>query len=995
MTLIHKSLFEVVKMGKLFKLFVGLVISFSLFAGWWVFPPPQQASAITDHWMEVLPRKVDTGATYRFHFTIEKKLLVHDWIKLWWPVEVTFPKIPEDPSERKKELTRIIESMSIGLSPCSACQGLPVIVDTPTEKSISFNSHIELNPEIEGYKDIVITVPDVVGITNPKQTGEYVFKIANKVEPTPVPSAPFKIVESKIGQPEGMPVVEVTPPSFRSHASYKVTFNVGEGGWLKAGNGILRFRFPEETVFSRDSIAENAILVNGTPLTVRPIPRKTGGFYLINLNTPVEIPDSGKVEVLFTERAGIINPARPGSYKIEISTMPGDPDWVSSFEYNIIKGGAILSVEPPKVNKNAEYSFAFVLDENENLKRGDRLQVLFPEGTQIPETISTSNISINDASVTNVSISKLELTLYSSADVGPGETCVVRFAPEAGIINTKSSGEVKLGYKFFNAKEYLFTMSVNLTESQLEATEVLVEPRNANSIGAWTIAISIGDNGSLAMGDYIGIEFPENTGMPTAIDAGAILINDNEADKVEIKGTAIHAYVSKPISGGNLVNIFISREAGIENPDQEKNDYYLQIYTSKEPNPVKTDIFNITPSLPRTQIQISGGQLGRDNWYLEPPLVAFTCSSPSADIFVYFDDKIDQTVKYDGSPKSLELGQFVTMIHYYAVDVFGTEEVKSIEVKVDNVPPEIEITSPAERRILTREKKVQFSGRSTEIKTIRYGIDVMEYDRIVYINDIPMEVNEKDGHFGYEFDLKEGENNFLIRAEDEAGNFVVREYAVVLDSIPPQVDITNPAPGSVVTSARTSIKGKTETDAQLTINGEIVYIEPDGSFEHDIRLSKVGKAQISIEAVDPTGNVTEIIHEFWFGYTIVLQIGNKTGKTNEVEKTLDVPPFISQGRTLVPFRFIGEQLNAQIDYTINPSTRLVEDVIYQLGSTRIVLTIGKTEATVNGNKVKMDVPAQIVSGRTVVPIRFVTEALGCKVDWEGKQQIITITYPVI
>ncbi len=981
-------------MGKFFKVLLSAVLSLVLLAGIVIFPAPRNVSAITDHYMAVTPRKIGAGATYKFNFTIERKLEVHDWIKLWWPVEVTFPKLPDPIAERAAydaERKRIIESMSIGLSPCSSCQGLPIITDTPTEKSIQFNSHIGLDPAIEGYKHITITVPDVVGIKNPEKPGDYTFRIATKVEPTPVPSAPFSFVESRLGHPEGIPVVEVTPPSFRSPASYKITFNVGEGGWLKQGEGLIRLRFPESTSFTRNVIAENAILVNGSPLTVKVSPRGTNLIF----NTPLEISDAGKVEVMITERAGIVNPSRPGVYTIEVSTQPGDPEWVPSEPYEIVKGGAMLKVNPSNVNKVAEYSFAFILDEKEALKKADRLLVLFSEGTEMPTNITASTVTINNVPAVNVTVNGNEATVYSGVDLSAGDTCEVRFDLEANIVNPRNAGEIKLGYKFHNAPEYLYTLPVLLTESKLEAGEVSVEPRNASSYGQWTIAIRLGDNGALTSNDFIGIEFPDNTIIPNLVPANMVLLNGEEAEKVIVSGYELHIYPTSSIEGGKNIEIIIDRSSKIENPSEPKTDYYLTIYTSKEIEKTKTDIFNINNPLPRTTVDIIGGQKGRNDWFIEPPLVGFNCTSSTAEIFVFFDDNEDQTITYLGTPQAMELGQYVSKISYYARDVFGTEEVQSFEIKVDTVGPEMEVIHPSESRTLTRDPNTRISGRTTLIKTVRYGIDVSEYDKYAYINDEQVPVSDEDGSFGKDVVLNEGENKFVVRTEDEAGNSVSREYVILLDTIAPEVEIISPSESSVITTTRTTVTGKTEANALLTINGEVVFVESDGSFEHDIRLSKIGKNKLEIEAVDAAGNASEMTVEFWFGYTLVLQIGNKIGKTNDVEKTMDVPPFISQGRTLVPFRYVGEQLNANIDFTQNPTTRLVEDVIYELGSTRIVLTIGKTEAMVNGNKVKMDVPAQIVSGRTVVPIRFVTEALGCKVDWEGKEQIITITYPAI
>ena len=63
-------------------------------------------------------------------------------------------------------------------------------------------------------------------------------------------------------------------------------------------------------------------------------------------------------------------------------------------------------------------------------------------------------------------------------------------------------------------------------------------------------------------------------------------------------------------------------------------------------------------------------------------------------------------------------------------------------------------------------------------------------------------------------------------------------------------------------------------------------------------------------------------------------------------------------------------------------------------SVHIELQIGKKEYTVNGQGREMDVPAQIINGRTMVPLRFIAEALGAEVDWEpkdGKTEKVIIT----
>lgn len=974
---------------KVFSVFVALVISFGFLTFY-----SKPVSAINNFKMDVVPRKVGVTATYKFKFSIEKTVKVHEWIKLWWPKECTLPPLPEDEHKRKEELKRIIESMSIGLSPCSSCQGLPII--DYEENSLKFNSHIELDPSKEGYRDIVVTVPDIVGVTNPPSPGKYQCKVATQPEPTAAKSEPFEIVVSKIGEPEGMPTVTVLPTTYKTVANYKIGFNVGLGGFLKEVVGLLMIRFPAGTVLSKTDIPTNAILVNGKPLVAKPSTSKLkDGKYQMTFNTPIMIPDSGRVEIEVTDRAGVINPAKPGIYALEVATS-ADKEYIASNEYTIEKGGALLKVIPAKVNRKAEYSFAFILEENTTLNTGDRVFVKFPEGTTIPKALDKALITINESPVSNVSVKDLEVSIYSPSTLKAGDTADIKFSSEVGITNTAKSGEIKLGYKLQNAAEYLYTTAVNLTESKLELKEVVIAPKNAKSIASYQLPLIIGDNGALSSNDLIAVVFPDTTKIPDSIDTNAVQINGKNPSKITSEGATLQLFLSQPLNAAEETAVVIDKAAGIRNPEVSKVDYTLSVYTSKETEPVVSEPFEITPPLPETTIQITGGKQIRDNWFVEPPLVGFTCSNPEATIFVYWDNKVDQKIKYSGLPQPLDLGQYESKLYYWAEDSFGVEETKMAIVKLDTVPPEIVIENPTEPKILTTKSVFEIQGRTTQIKTVLFGEDVLQYDKIVFINGTKVNVNDADGTFSMNVNLKAGENTVLIRGEDVAGNFVEKEYTIVSDSVAPSIDIIKPAVDSVVLDRSIKIEGKTDdATASITVNGEIAYVESDGTFSFELNMEKVGKQNVMVEATDPIGNITKKELSFWFGYTVILQIGNKTGATNGVEKTMNVAPFIQNSKTLVPFRFIGEQLNAEIGFTTDPKTKLVKNVTYKLGMTNIQLTINSKVALVNGKQVTLDVPAQIVKGSTVVPLRFVTEALGCAVDWESKAQIITITYPKI
>jgi hypothetical protein len=100
----------------------------------------------------------------------------------------------------------------------------------------------------------------------------------------------------------------------------------------------------------------------------------------------------------------------------------------------------------------------------------------------------------------------------------------------------------------------------------------------------------------------------------------------------------------------------------------------------------------------------------------------------------------------------------------------------------------------------------------------------------------------------------------------------------------------------------------------------------------------------------------------------------------------DVQPFIdSSSRTMVPIRMISEEMGALVDW--NSSTNVV--TIKQDKKT-ILLKIGESKATVNGKTIKLDTKAIAKNGRTFVPLRFVSEALGASVSWDGRYRIVYI-----
>lgn len=105
-----------------------------------------------------------------------------------------------------------------------------------------------------------------------------------------------------------------------------------------------------------------------------------------------------------------------------------------------------------------------------------------------------------------------------------------------------------------------------------------------------------------------------------------------------------------------------------------------------------------------------------------------------------------------------------------------------------------------------------------------------------------------------------------------------------------------------------------------------------------------------------------------------------------VQLTTDQAPVMSANRTMVPLRGVFEALDAKVLWKQSTKT-----VTATKDGTTIVLPLGSRTATINGKSVVLDVPAKSIKGRTVVPLRFVSEALGEKVGWNSSTKTVSIT----
>ncbi len=237
--------------------------------------------------------------------------------------------------------------------------------------------------------------------------------------------------------------------------------------------------------------------------------------------------------------------------------------------------------------------------------------------------------------------------------------------------------------------------------------------------------------------------------------------------------------------------------------------------------------------------------------------------------------------------------------------------------------------------------------------------------------------------------IKDGNYYVKITAEDMAGNRTEKIILVHYDTTPPKIEYIHPKDGEKVNEKEITITGRITEDAFVYINGQPVKVV-DKKFEFPVTLS-TGLNLFKIKILDLSLNTSiyylNIVYE---GKRIILKIGDTTAWIGSNVYKLEFPPFIKEGRTFVPLRFIVEGLGGKVEWYGEE-----KKIVVKFEDTTLILWIGKREALLNNETVCIDPENEniypiILNGRTFIPLRFVAESLGFSVEWEGDTKTIII-----
>ena len=160
-------------------------------------------------------------------------------------------------------------------------------------------------------------------------------------------------------------------------------------------------------------------------------------------------------------------------------------------------------------------------------------------------------------------------------------------------------------------------------------------------------------------------------------------------------------------------------------------------------------------------------------------------------------------------------------------------------------------------------------------------------------------------------------------------------------------------------------------------------LEPGTTYSYRVRAyNTYGNSGYTNESVATTQSLR----------TVLFTIGENNYTVNGMRRTMDASPIITESRTLLPVRFVAESLGAAVTWderarkvTITHNRNVIE------------LWIDQSQARVNGRNQLIDPdnpnvkPIIVSPGRTMLPLRFISESLGCQVDWNERTREVKVT----
>jgi len=373
-----------------------------------------------------------------------------------------------------------------------------------------------------------------------------------------------------------------------STPSYQITYRLTGNDLIQAPGDYISVIFPTGTALPA-SIPPSEVQIN--TLMARDV-RVFQDQARIDILVPADISSGQIMDIMIKQGAGIKNPPSPG--RNVISVMNPKSLSLSQFIYNISAGSVSqpeVFVSPAFSGASARYNMKFYPGSQGDLTGGaDTITISFPAGTQIPQVIDSSSITVNGYPAQNGSVVKSGLSLTFGLPVQvsvPGlSQVIIDISKSAGILNGPA-GSYSLGLS--TSRETMVSLSETYTISggSVSSPRVVVTPPAPGSAAEYEISFNVSANGDLNGGtDTISITFPQAISLPSTMPRSAITVNGTSLNGGVVSLTGKRMTFTVPynvsVEAEGAVTVKISPQANIKNPLTPGNNYILLAATSKD-----------------------------------------------------------------------------------------------------------------------------------------------------------------------------------------------------------------------------------------------------------------------------------------------------------------------------------------------------------------------------------------------------------------------------
>lgn len=661
-----------------------------------------------------------------------------------------------------------------------------------------------------------------------------------------------------------------------------------------------------------------------------------------------------------------------------------------------------VKVDPDVISQYGSYEISFITGRS-LYKDSDKIIIYFPEGTVLPcgctgvawKAVDFTVNGVNVDTSPTASSTDRSATITVPLTIASGSNVIIDIKPAATIKNPPDIGYYTLSVATTQEDTFIKSKPYYIGYSTVSTPIVSVSPSYANVKSDINVTFKTGVLGTLLKGERVIIQFPDGFNVPPSISTFFILVNGQRVSDSQYYPRTNGNFVSVPVPSNIQANSVCKIEflvrAGIENP-VTPGEYTLKVYTDEEKTPVESNKFIISPK-PKafTNIIILPDEIpDGKNGYYIHPVTVMLVGISNIGANVTVHYSVD-----NGAWKKSN-GNSVTIIFNNGSHVLKYYSTDTNGFKEAEKAKEFKIDTTIPNIILTQPKSnnITVSVLNYEIKGVVENID---NDTVLSINgqEIPI---DGDGDFSEAVQLNEGVNKFTLLAEDKAGNDSRIVITINVSTVIPKLTIVSPMNWQEVREDNIVVSGKVDIlNSTVTVNKQSVSLNNDGSFSYNLSLANEEKGSIPVKIV-----------------ATAKESGLSTTKTiviiyNPKPKEIVVKLQIGVNTASVSEEDISLDTPPFIDPTTNRTLvplrfiseafgadvqwdDLTRSVIVKLNDKEIKLQIGNTQASVNGEIVSLDQPPVIKNDRTMVPIRFISESLGADVQWNGDTKTITITY---